>query len=75
MKVMDERPHNVVDVIEDMSCDVKRSLFENKQYSLQELPQIIAAEELAEQQRLLFRQPEDAKQEYNLVLQIHTSSF
>uniref|UniRef100_A0A3Q3WFZ7 Uncharacterized protein n=1 Tax=Mola mola TaxID=94237 RepID=A0A3Q3WFZ7_MOLML len=67
MKVMDERPHNVVDVIEDMSCDVKRTLFENKQNTLQDLPQIIAAEELAEQQRLLFCRPEDAKQEYHLV--------
>ncbi|XP_023269052.1 radial spoke head protein 6 homolog A-like [Seriola lalandi dorsalis] len=67
IKVLDEEPQNVVDVIEDMSRDVKRDLFEDKQSSLRELPQATAAELLAEQQRLLFSQPEDADHEDELV--------
>nr|XP_020512746.1 radial spoke head protein 6 homolog A-like isoform X1 [Labrus bergylta] len=67
MKVMDERPQNVVDVCEDMSLDVKRGLFEPKQSTLRDLPQTTAAELLAEQQRLLFTQPEETDQEEELV--------
>lgn len=65
---MDEHPENVVDVIEDMSLDLKRSLFQDKQSTLRDLPQTTAAEQLAEQQRLLFSQSEDADQEDELVL-------
>ncbi|KAM9357986.1 radial spoke head protein 4 homolog A [Symphorus nematophorus] len=67
VKVMDERPQDVADVIEDMSLDVKRALFENKQSTLQDLPQPTAAEQLAEKQRLLFARPEDADHEEELV--------
>ncbi|XP_035531399.1 radial spoke head protein 4 homolog A [Morone saxatilis] len=67
IKVMDEHPQNAVDVIEDMSCDVKRGLFEDKQSTLQDLPHTTAAELLAEQQRLLFTRPEEAEQEEELV--------
>lgn len=71
---MDERPVNVVDVIEDMSRDVKQGVFEDEQSTLQDLPQTTTAELLAEQQRLLFYRPEEADQEEELVLaalQIH----
>ncbi|XP_036972048.1 radial spoke head protein 4 homolog A isoform X1 [Acanthopagrus latus] len=67
MKVMDEQPQNVVDVIEDMSLDVKRATFDGMQSTLRDLPQITAAELLAEQQHLLFSRPEDADREEELV--------
>ncbi|XP_031728864.1 radial spoke head protein 4 homolog A isoform X1 [Anarrhichthys ocellatus] len=63
MKVMDEHPHNAVDVIEDISHDVKRTFFEEKQSTLRDLPQTTAAELLAEKQRLLFAGPEEDDQE------------
>lgn len=65
---MDEHPENVVDVIEEMSHDVKRGLFQDKQSTLRDLPQSTPAEQLAEQQRLLFSRPEDLDQEGELVL-------
>ncbi|XP_049444384.1 radial spoke head protein 6 homolog A [Epinephelus fuscoguttatus] len=67
MKVMDEQPQNAVDVIEDMSRDVKRGLFKDKQSTLRDLPQTTAAELLAEQQRVLFSRPEEADQEEELI--------
>ncbi|KAI3368428.1 hypothetical protein L3Q82_025387 [Scortum barcoo] len=67
LKVMEEHPQNAVDVIEDMSRDVKHGLFEDKQNTLRDLPQTTAAELLAEQQRLLFSRPEEADQEEELV--------
>ncbi|XP_026179544.1 radial spoke head protein 4 homolog A isoform X2 [Mastacembelus armatus] len=67
IKVMDNQPQNVVDVIEDLSLDVKRCLYEDQQSSLRDLPQTTAAELLAEQQRLLFSRTEDADQEDELV--------
>lgn len=53
-KVMDERPENVVDVIEDMSHEVKRGLLLDKQSTLRDIPLSPAAHLLAEQQMLLF---------------------
>ncbi|KAL3046918.1 hypothetical protein OYC64_021190 [Pagothenia borchgrevinki] len=67
MKVMDEHPDNAVDVIEDVSREVKRGLFEDKQSTLRDLPQTTATELLAEQQRLLFSRPEEADQEEELM--------
>ncbi|CAJ1060154.1 radial spoke head protein 6 homolog A [Xyrichtys novacula] len=67
IKVMDERPQNVLDVFEDLSRDVKRGLFEQKQNTLRDLPQTTAAELLAEQQRQLFSCTEEADQEDELV--------
>ncbi|XP_056270117.1 radial spoke head protein 4 homolog A isoform X2 [Pseudoliparis swirei] len=63
MKVMDEQPQNAVDVIEDMSHDVKRTFFEDEQSTLRDLNQTTAAELLAEQQRRLFAQPAEEEQE------------
>ncbi|KAF7650852.1 hypothetical protein LDENG_00119360 [Lucifuga dentata] len=67
VKVMEERPHNAVDVIEDVSVDVKRGVFEHSQSTLRELRQPAAAELLAEQQRLLFARTEEPEQEEELV--------
>ncbi|KAK9519812.1 hypothetical protein VZT92_022517 [Zoarces viviparus] len=63
IKVMDEHPQNAVDVIGDISHDVKRTFFEEKQSTLRDLPQTTAAELLAEKQRLLFAAPEDDAQD------------
>ncbi|AWP11530.1 putative radial spoke head protein 6 -like A-like [Scophthalmus maximus] len=63
IKMIDEQPQNAVDVVEDMSLDIKRSLFEDKETTLRDLPETTASELLAEQQRLLFSQPEEAEQE------------
>lgn len=68
MKVMDEHPHDAVDVIEDISHDVKLTFSEDKQNLLRDLPETTAAELLAEQQRLLFSRPEEDEQEEQLVL-------
>ncbi|XP_041791110.1 radial spoke head protein 6 homolog A-like [Chelmon rostratus] len=67
IKVMDVHPRNVVDEIEDMSREVKRGLFEDKQITLRDLPQTTAAEMLAEQQCLLFSRPEETDQEVELM--------
>ncbi|XP_054452812.1 radial spoke head protein 4 homolog A [Anoplopoma fimbria] len=67
MKVMDEHPQNAVDVIEYMSHDVKQTFLEDKQKTLRDLPQTIAAELLADQQRLLFSRPEEAGHEEELM--------
>uniref|UniRef100_UPI0037E71F8C radial spoke head protein 6 homolog A n=1 Tax=Semicossyphus pulcher TaxID=241346 RepID=UPI0037E71F8C len=67
IKVMDERPKNVVDLFEDMSHDMKRGLFEDYQSTLRDLPQTTAAELLADQQCLLFSWLEGAEQEEELV--------
>ncbi|KAM9408374.1 radial spoke head protein 4 homolog A-like [Pholidichthys leucotaenia] len=66
MKVLDEQPHNAVDVLENMSREVKRGLLKGGQSNLRDLPHPTTAELLAEQQRLLFAQ-EDATQEEGLV--------
>nr|XP_040039460.1 radial spoke head protein 6 homolog A isoform X1 [Gasterosteus aculeatus aculeatus] len=66
MKVMDEHPHDAVDVIEDISHDVKLTFSEDKQNLLRDLPETTAAELLAEQQRLLFSRPEEDEQEEQL---------
>ncbi|XP_068449401.1 radial spoke head protein 4 homolog A [Clinocottus analis] len=67
MRVMDERPHNAVDVIEDISHDVKRTLYEDQHSGLRDTPQSDAAELLAEQQRRLFYWPEEEDQEDELM--------
>lgn len=67
---MDEHPDNAVEVIEDMSRDVKQSLYVDKQNTLQELPQTTAAEELAKQQCQLFQHLEEPDHEEELVLPI-----
>ncbi|XP_060719503.1 radial spoke head protein 6 homolog A [Tachysurus vachellii] len=53
-RVMDERPENAVDVIEDLSLEVKRSMWQEKQSTLREAEHTTSSELLAEQQRALF---------------------
>ncbi|XP_034036079.1 radial spoke head protein 4 homolog A-like isoform X2 [Thalassophryne amazonica] len=67
MKVMDERPENAVDVIEDLSQEVKRSECEISQTTLQNLPQPTAADSLVEPQRLLYSHGDEVDQEDELV--------
>ncbi|KAJ8266596.1 hypothetical protein GJAV_G00132320 [Gymnothorax javanicus] len=53
-KVMEERPENAVDVIEDLSLEVKRAGLRDQQGALRDMPPIPAVQLLAEQQRTLF---------------------
>ncbi|XP_051520358.1 radial spoke head protein 6 homolog A [Myxocyprinus asiaticus] len=54
IKIMDERPENAVDVIEDMSRDLKGSILKEMQDTLRDIPSSSAALLLAEQQKTLF---------------------
>ncbi|KAM3875867.1 radial spoke head protein 4 homolog A-like [Diretmus argenteus] len=64
MRVMDERPHNAVDVIEDLSRDVKRGLLQDNQSTLQDhQPTTTAGQLLAEQQRLLFSPGQETEED------------
>ncbi|XP_056601076.1 radial spoke head protein 6 homolog A [Triplophysa dalaica] len=58
-KIMDERPENAVDVFEDMSLDLKRNIFQEKQDTLRDSPSSSLALLLAEQQKSLFSQGVD----------------
>ncbi|MEQ2197933.1 hypothetical protein XENOCAPTIV_005262 [Xenoophorus captivus] len=60
---MDEHTNNAVDVIEEMSYDVKRALFTGMQSTLRDLPQFTAAELLTDQQLTLFSRPDDVVHE------------
>ncbi len=51
---MDELPENAVDVIEDMSRELKGSILQEKQDTLRDSPSSSAALLLAEQQTALF---------------------
>lgn len=62
-RVTDERPTNVMDVIEDMSLEIKQSYFFDDQRTMPNLPEATGAEELAQQHQLLFRPPEDLEEE------------
>ncbi|XP_056314620.1 radial spoke head protein 6 homolog A [Danio aesculapii] len=53
-KVMDERPENAVDVMEDMSLQLKGSVLQEKQDTLRDSPSSPLALVLAEQQKTLF---------------------
>ncbi|CAL8348608.1 unnamed protein product [Gadus morhua 'NCC'] len=67
-KVMDERPPNAVDVIEDLSFRVKRELLPDFQSTLRDLSLSTVAQLLAEQQRLLFsRVDERGEQDEELI--------
>lgn len=63
----DERPNNVMDVIEDMSLEIKQSHFFDDQRMMPNLPEATGAEELAEQHRLLFCPVEEQEEELVLV--------
>ncbi|KAK7901489.1 hypothetical protein WMY93_018258 [Mugilogobius chulae] len=67
LKIMDERPRDVVDVFEDISRDVKRAQFVDKQSTLMNLREENPAETLAKKQRQLFNFSEEGEQEDELV--------
>lgn len=70
---MDERPENAVDVVEDMSLDLKRSILQKKQDTLRDSPSSSAAFLLAEQQKSLFTQGvNDGDHEEELVRNLKT---
>ncbi|KAK3508762.1 hypothetical protein QTP70_004239 [Hemibagrus guttatus] len=62
-RVMDERPENAVDVIEDLSLEVKRSMLQEKQSTLRDTPSTTSSELLAEQQRALFNRGDEGDHE------------
>ncbi|XP_062844994.1 radial spoke head protein 4 homolog A [Trichomycterus rosablanca] len=68
-KVMDERPENAVDVIEDLSWEVKRSMLQHEQSTLRDTQLQTASELLADQQRVLFNRGagDEVDQEEELV--------
>uniref|UniRef100_A0A3Q3EPQ0 Radial spoke head component 4A n=1 Tax=Kryptolebias marmoratus TaxID=37003 RepID=A0A3Q3EPQ0_KRYMA len=59
---MDEHPDDAVDVIEEMSRNVKQDVFKGLRSTLRNVSQSSAAELLAEQQRLLFTPKDDSAQ-------------
>lgn len=66
-KVMDERPENAVDVIEDMSRELKGSILQEKQDTLRDNPSSSSALLLAEQQKTLFKRGGEGDHEEELV--------
>lgn len=62
-KVMEERPEDAVDVIEELSLEVKRNMLQEKQSTLRDAPSTSDSELLAEQQKRLFDQGEEREQE------------
>ncbi|XP_056894472.1 radial spoke head protein 4 homolog A-like isoform X2 [Takifugu flavidus] len=63
IKVIDERPNNVMDIIEDMSHEIKQSFCSDNGRALPKLPETTVADELAEKHRLLFCQTEEQEEE------------
>ncbi|XP_074043530.1 radial spoke head protein 4 homolog A isoform X2 [Macrotis lagotis] len=55
-RILDERPENVVDIIETISLDVKKTHFYKKLDTLQDEHEVPLAYELAEKQKVLFLQ-------------------
>ncbi|XP_053508127.1 radial spoke head protein 4 homolog A-like isoform X1 [Ictalurus furcatus] len=60
-KVMDERPENAVDVIEDLSHKVKCSTVLDKQSMMRDAPSTTSSELLAEKQGALFKQEDEGE--------------
>ncbi|XP_020827287.1 radial spoke head protein 4 homolog A [Phascolarctos cinereus] len=55
-RILDQRPENVVDIIENISQDVKKAHFNKKLDTLQDEHEVPLAYELAEKQKALFLQ-------------------
>ncbi|CAL8253754.1 unnamed protein product [Merluccius merluccius] len=67
-KVMDERPRNAVDVLEDLSFRVKRDLLQaDSQSTLRDLTLVTASQTLAQTQQGLFSQVDEIDPEEELV--------
>ncbi|XP_053507646.1 radial spoke head protein 4 homolog A-like isoform X1 [Ictalurus furcatus] len=60
-KVMDKRPENAMDVIEDLSHEVKLSMVLDKQSMLRDAPSTTSSELLAEKQSALFKQEDEGE--------------
>ncbi|KAM9441344.1 radial spoke head protein 4 homolog A [Clarias gariepinus] len=60
---MDERPENTVDVIEDLSREIKRSMLQETQSTVRDSPSTSSSDLLAEQQRPLFNRGEEEEHE------------
>ncbi|XP_055083454.1 radial spoke head protein 4 homolog A [Periophthalmus magnuspinnatus] len=63
LKILDERPLDAVDVFEDISRDVKRMQYVDKQSTLRDLREENPAETLAQLQRALFNRQEEQEDE------------
>lgn len=74
IRLMDECPNNAVDVIEELSLDVKRALFIGMQSTLRDFPQCSSAELLSEQQHTLFSLPDEVVHEEDMVLDLNAHS-
>nr|XP_010347609.1 radial spoke head protein 4 homolog A isoform X2 [Saimiri boliviensis boliviensis] len=59
-KILDERPENAVDIIENISQDVKMAHFSKKFDALQNENEMLPTYEIAEKQKALFLQVENA---------------
>lgn len=53
-KILDERPENAVDIIENISQDVKMAQFSKKLGALQNENEMLPTYEIAEKQKALF---------------------
>ncbi|XP_060769184.1 radial spoke head protein 4 homolog A [Neoarius graeffei] len=62
-RVMNERPENTVDIIENLSLEVKRSMLQEKQSTLRDAPSTTSSEQLAKQQKVLFNRKEEQPEE------------
>uniref|UniRef100_H3BAM5 Radial spoke head component 4A n=1 Tax=Latimeria chalumnae TaxID=7897 RepID=H3BAM5_LATCH len=68
-KILDERPNNAVDVFEDISKDMKRSMFVKKLDTLREERDLSLAIKLAEIQKDLFFRPEEEREQEEEVME------
>uniref|UniRef100_A0AAV2JI10 Uncharacterized protein n=1 Tax=Knipowitschia caucasica TaxID=637954 RepID=A0AAV2JI10_KNICA len=67
VKIIEERPADAVDVIEDISHNVKRALYVDSQSTLRDLSEETPVETMAQQQQDLFKLLPEGDQEYELV--------
>ncbi|NXP05822.1 RSH4A protein, partial [Thinocorus orbignyianus] len=57
-KILDEQPRNAVDIIENISKDVKWAQFQKKMDTLRDEPEILRTFEAAEKRKALFLKPD-----------------
>ena len=76
-KVLDKRPENAVDIIENVSQDVKMEHFSKKLDTLQNENEMLPTYEIAEEQKALFLQGnlEGADQEMEDEIVSHSCKF
>lgn len=76
-KVLDERPDDAVDIIENISQDVKKTQFNKKLDTLQNENEMLPTYEIAEKQKDLFlqRHLEGAEQDSEEEIVSHCCTF